>query len=70
MRLQNSLQWIDKNRALVAAAGWKEGERKGRDGDKYLKKEENKRVRRDLDRRVVAEQGDSRGSRELQVRRI
>ena len=25
VRLQTSLQWIDKNRALVTAAGWREG---------------------------------------------
>lgn len=36
VRLQNSLQWIDKNRALVAAAGWREGKGKGRDGDKRI----------------------------------
>lgn len=28
VRLQTSLQWIDKNRALVAAAGWREGKEK------------------------------------------
>lgn len=25
VRLQNNRQWIDKNRALVAGAGWREG---------------------------------------------
>lgn len=61
VRLQNSLQWIDKNRVLVAAAGWKERERKGRDGDKYLKKEGNKRVRRDLDRKGGGRAGQQQG---------
>lgn len=63
VRLQNSLQWIDKNRALVAAAGWKEGKREGRDGDKYLKKEGNKKGKERLGRKGGGGAGRQRGVR-------
>lgn len=36
VRLQTSLQWIDKNRALVTAARWRERKGKRRDEDKRI----------------------------------
>ena len=71
VRLQTSLQWIDKNRALVTAAGWREGKERvemkireskrlggGEKGGWNTRRNENRRVKRKLER--VGQKGGGR----------
>lgn len=68
VRLQTSLQWIDKNRALVTAAGWRGGKereeieiRESKRGKKRgwnTRRNENRRVKRKLER--VGQKGGGR----------
>lgn len=68
VRLQTSLQWIDKNRALVTAAGWRGGKereeieiRESKRGKKKgwnTRRNENRRVKRKLER--VGQKGGGR----------